>query len=73
MSKADSLNQVYRNTVVNHVSTRDLQVRHQRCDLCKSRDAFCPMGPWLFTADELDGCKSRVRCWSMASFAKMAD
>lgn len=63
ISKADALNHVYGYTVVNDVSARDLQVRHQQWDLGKSLDAFCPMGPWLVTADELDGCKTRVRCW----------
>ena len=29
----------------------------------KSFDTFCPMGPWIVTADELDGTSTRVRCW----------
>jgi 2-keto-4-pentenoate hydratase/2-oxohepta-3-ene-1,7-dioic acid hydratase in catechol pathway len=29
----------------------------------KSFDTFCPMGPWLVSADELDGTNTRVRCW----------
>jgi 2-keto-4-pentenoate hydratase/2-oxohepta-3-ene-1,7-dioic acid hydratase in catechol pathway len=29
----------------------------------KSFDTFCPMGPWIVTADELDGTDTRVRCW----------
>ena len=31
--------------------------------LGKSFDTFCPMGPWIVTADELDGTDTRVRCW----------
>jgi 2-keto-4-pentenoate hydratase/2-oxohepta-3-ene-1,7-dioic acid hydratase in catechol pathway len=31
--------------------------------LGKSFDTFCPMGPWIVTADELDGRRTRVRCW----------
>ena len=29
----------------------------------KSFDTFCPMGPWIVTADEIDGRNTRVRCW----------
>jgi 2-keto-4-pentenoate hydratase/2-oxohepta-3-ene-1,7-dioic acid hydratase in catechol pathway len=50
-------------TVVNDVSARDVQVRHQQWDLGKSFDTFCPMGPWIVTADELDARDTRVRGW----------
>ncbi|MDP3615589.1 MAG: fumarylacetoacetate hydrolase family protein, partial [Rubrivivax sp.] len=50
-------------TVVNDVSARDVQVRHQQWDLGKNFDTFCPMGPWITTADELDGRDTRVRGW----------
>jgi 2-keto-4-pentenoate hydratase/2-oxohepta-3-ene-1,7-dioic acid hydratase in catechol pathway len=50
-------------TVVNDVSARDVQVRHQQWDLGKSFDTFCPMGPWITTADEMDGRDTRVRGW----------
>jgi 2-keto-4-pentenoate hydratase/2-oxohepta-3-ene-1,7-dioic acid hydratase in catechol pathway len=50
-------------TVVNDVTARDVQVRHQQWDLGKSFDTFCPMGPWIVTADELDGRDTRVRGW----------
>ncbi len=29
----------------------------------KSFDTFCPMGPWLVSADEMDGSKTMVRCY----------
>jgi 2-keto-4-pentenoate hydratase/2-oxohepta-3-ene-1,7-dioic acid hydratase in catechol pathway len=45
------------------VSARDVQVRHQQWDLGKSFDTFCPMGPWITTADEMDGRATRVRGW----------
>jgi 2-keto-4-pentenoate hydratase/2-oxohepta-3-ene-1,7-dioic acid hydratase in catechol pathway len=48
-------------TIVNDVSARDVQVRHQQWDLGKSFDTFCPMGPWIVTTDELDGRETRVR------------
>ena len=50
-------------TIVNDVTARDLQMRHEQWDMGKSFDTFCPMGPWLVDADELDGHDTRVRCW----------
>ena len=50
-------------TIVNDVSARDLQLRHQQWELGKSLDTFCPMGPWIVTADELDASDLRLRGW----------
>ncbi len=63
---ADALRHVYGYTIVNDVTARDVQMRHSQWDLGKSFDTFCPMGPWLVTADELDGSNTRVRCWVTA-------
>ena len=63
ISQADAMQHVYGYTVVNDVTARDVQMRHQQWDMGKSFDTFCPMGPWIVTADELDGRKTRVRCW----------
>jgi 2-keto-4-pentenoate hydratase/2-oxohepta-3-ene-1,7-dioic acid hydratase in catechol pathway len=63
ISRAEALGHVFGYTIVNDVTARDVQMRHQQWDLGKSFDTFCPMGPWIVTADELDGMKSRVRCW----------
>jgi 2-keto-4-pentenoate hydratase/2-oxohepta-3-ene-1,7-dioic acid hydratase in catechol pathway len=63
ISKARAMDHVFGYTVVNDVSARDVQVRHQQWDLGKSFDTFCPMGPWITTADELDGRATRVRGW----------
>ncbi|WP_313622702.1 fumarylacetoacetate hydrolase family protein [Achromobacter sp.] len=63
ISRAEAMSHVVAYTVVNDVTARDVQMRHQQWDLGKSFDTFCPMGPWLVTADELDGRKTRVRCW----------
>jgi 2,4-didehydro-3-deoxy-L-rhamnonate hydrolase len=48
---------------LNDVSARDLQVREGQWTRAKSLDTFCPLGPWLVTADEIPdpGCL-RVRC-----------
>ena len=61
--RAAALGHVYGYTIVNDVTARDVQMRHGQWDLGKSFDTFCPMGPWLVTADELDGTDTRVRCW----------
>ena len=63
ISRDDAMSHVFGYTIVNDVTARDVQMRHQQWDLGKSFDTFCPMGPWLVTADELDGQATRVRCW----------
>jgi 2-keto-4-pentenoate hydratase/2-oxohepta-3-ene-1,7-dioic acid hydratase in catechol pathway len=61
--REDAMQHVFGYTAVNDVTARDVQMRHQQWDMGKSFDNFCPMGPWLVTADELDGTRTRVRCW----------
>ena len=61
--RAWALEHVFGYTVVNDVTARDVQMRHQQWDMGKSFDTFCPMGPWIATADEFDGTRTRVRCW----------
>jgi 2-keto-4-pentenoate hydratase/2-oxohepta-3-ene-1,7-dioic acid hydratase in catechol pathway len=63
ISRGDAMGHVWGYTVVNDVTARDVQMRHQQWDMGKSFDTFCPMGPWAVTADELDGGHARVRCW----------
>ena len=58
-----AMEHVFGYTIVNDVTARDVQMRHQQWDLGKSFDTFCPMGPWIVTADELDASNTRVRCW----------
>ena len=63
IARSRAMDHVFGYTVVNDVSARDVQVRHQQWDLGKSFDTFCPMGPWITTADEMDGRATRVRGW----------
>jgi 2-keto-4-pentenoate hydratase/2-oxohepta-3-ene-1,7-dioic acid hydratase in catechol pathway len=63
ITKADAMSHVYGYTVVNDVTARDVQMRHQQWDLGKSFDTFCPMGPWVITADVFDGLNAHVKCW----------
>ena len=63
IARAVAMSHVFGYTVVNDVTARDVQMRHGQWDMGKSFDTFCPMGPWIITADEFDGTKTRVRCW----------
>ncbi len=53
VSKADALSYVFGYTVVNDISARDLQNRHQQFFKGKSLDNSCPIGPCIVTADEI--------------------
>lgn len=61
--KQDAMAHVWGYTIVNDVTSRDWQSRHQQWDMGKSFDTFCPMGPWLVSADDCDATRTRVRCW----------
>ena len=50
-------------TIVNDVTARDRQRNHKQWFLGKALDTFCPMGPWITTADELDPANLTVKCW----------
>lgn len=63
ISKADAMKHVWGYTIINDVTARDWQGRHSQWLLGKSFDTFCPMGPWLVSADELDGQATDVKCW----------
>ncbi len=63
ISRADAMKHVWGYTIINDVTARDVQMRHAQWDLGKSFDSFCPMGPWLVSADEVDGSRTQVRCW----------
>jgi 2-keto-4-pentenoate hydratase/2-oxohepta-3-ene-1,7-dioic acid hydratase in catechol pathway len=41
-------------TVLNDVSARDLQRRHNQWFKGKSLDTTCPIGPWIVTSEEFD-------------------
>jgi 2-keto-4-pentenoate hydratase/2-oxohepta-3-ene-1,7-dioic acid hydratase in catechol pathway len=60
---ADAMKHVWGYTIINDVTARDWQSRHMQWHLGKSFDTFCPMGPWLVSADECDGTKTGVRCY----------
>ncbi len=51
--REDAMSYVWGYTIVNDVSARDLQTRHQQFFKSKSLDGYCPLGPCILTADEL--------------------
>ncbi|MDA2979778.1 MAG: fumarylacetoacetate hydrolase family protein [Actinomycetota bacterium] len=53
VSESDALDFVLGYTVAVDVSARDLQISDGQFVRAKSYDTFCPVGPWLVTADEL--------------------
>ncbi|MCF8534427.1 MAG: fumarylacetoacetate hydrolase family protein [Reyranella sp.] len=63
ISKAEAYGHVCGYTIINDVTARDLQSRHKQWFLGKSLDTFCPMGPWLVTADEVNPEDLTVKCW----------
>ena len=54
IAQKDAYDHVYGYTIVNDVTARTLQNRHKQWFLGKSLDGFCPMGPCIVTADEID-------------------
>lgn len=63
ISKTRAYDHVCGYTIINDVTARDLQSRHKQWFLGKSLDTFCPMGPWLVTADDVDPENLAVKCW----------
>ncbi|MBS1881517.1 MAG: fumarylacetoacetate hydrolase family protein [Actinobacteria bacterium] len=51
---AEALDRVFGYTVANDVSARDLQFADGQWVRGKSLDTFCPLGPLIVTADEVD-------------------
>lgn len=52
VGKQDAMDYVFGYTCINDVSARDLRHGGQWC-FAKGQDTFCPMGPWIVTADEI--------------------
>lgn len=66
VSEARALQLVAGYSVLNDLSAREFQfdVSPPQTTFAKSMDGFCPMGPWLVTADEVgDPQALTVSCW----------
>lgn len=53
IARDQAMQHVFGYTIVNDISARDLQNRHQQFYKGKSLDRSCPLGPWIVTADEI--------------------
>lgn len=53
LTEADALSAVFGYAVGNDVSARDWQRKDSQFSRSKSFDTFCPIGPWITTADEV--------------------
>jgi 2-keto-4-pentenoate hydratase/2-oxohepta-3-ene-1,7-dioic acid hydratase in catechol pathway len=53
IARAEAMHHVYGYTIINDVTARVVQKRHEQWFLGKSLDGFCPMGPAILTADEV--------------------
>jgi 2-keto-4-pentenoate hydratase/2-oxohepta-3-ene-1,7-dioic acid hydratase in catechol pathway len=63
ISKDNALDHVWGYSVINDVTARDLQGLHSQWLIGKSQDTFCPMGPWVVTADTINLADTAVKCW----------
>jgi 2-keto-4-pentenoate hydratase/2-oxohepta-3-ene-1,7-dioic acid hydratase in catechol pathway len=64
VSEQEALSAVFGYAVANDVSARDWQRRDPQIDRSKGFDTFCPMGPWITTADEVPDPQSLgIRSW----------
>ncbi|MBK9128130.1 MAG: fumarylacetoacetate hydrolase family protein [Phycisphaerales bacterium] len=61
VSEAEALDYVFGYTCANDVSARDCQRSDKQWARAKGFDTFCPLGPWVVTADELDPDACLVR------------
>jgi 2-keto-4-pentenoate hydratase/2-oxohepta-3-ene-1,7-dioic acid hydratase in catechol pathway len=58
----DAMGHVYGYTIVNDISSRDPWLDGDQWLIGKSMPGFCPVGPWVVTADELDPMGLRLGC-----------
>ena len=63
IKKTNAMDHVFGYVIINDLTARDLQAAHKQWFLGKSFESSCPMGPWIATADEVDGADLRVQCW----------
>ena len=53
LSKEQAMKHVFGYTIVNDVSARDFQLQTSQWLVGKTFPTFCPMGPWIVTADDI--------------------
>ncbi len=73
IAQAAAMDHVWGYTIVNDVTARDVQGRLKQWLIGKSFDTFCPMGPWIVSADEIDLGDTCVRCWVNGELRQQAN
>lgn len=63
ISRENAMDHVFGYVIINDLTERSLQADHKQWFLGKSFDTSCPMGPWITTADDLDGSNLDLKCW----------
>lgn len=53
VGKDAAFEHIFGYVIVNDVTSRELQRHHNQWVIGKGIDTFCPMGPWIATADEI--------------------
>ena len=54
ISRDNAMSHIFGYSIINDVTSRRMQRKHQQWFLGKSLDGFCPMGPCIVTRDEID-------------------
>jgi 2-keto-4-pentenoate hydratase/2-oxohepta-3-ene-1,7-dioic acid hydratase in catechol pathway len=62
VTPAEAMDHVFGYTCVNDVSARDERLDGDQWLLGKSMPGFCPVGPWIVTADAFDPANVALRC-----------
>jgi 2-keto-4-pentenoate hydratase/2-oxohepta-3-ene-1,7-dioic acid hydratase in catechol pathway len=62
VSEADAASYIFGYCTGNDFTARDLQRRSSQWMLGKTCDGFAPIGPWLVTADQVDGDNLKIEC-----------
>lgn len=64
VSVEDALEYILGYTIINDVSARNIQLKHQQWYRGKSLDGYTPMGPCIVTADEIeDAHRLNIECF----------
>jgi 2-keto-4-pentenoate hydratase/2-oxohepta-3-ene-1,7-dioic acid hydratase in catechol pathway len=73
ISRAMAYQHVWAYCVINDATARDLQAKHKQWLLGKSIDTFCPIGPWLTTAGEVEPENLELSCWVNGELRQQAN
>jgi 2-keto-4-pentenoate hydratase/2-oxohepta-3-ene-1,7-dioic acid hydratase in catechol pathway len=63
IKRSDARGYIWGYTIIKDVTARDRQKDHRQWYLGKALDTFCPMGPWITTADEVDAENLQLQTW----------